>query len=104
MLTGLTLYSLGLLIYCIHHFIAAIQQEGGFSKLNAFSGLESLHLRRWPAICFSAILPVQWTAERWRQWRHSRLRQAGRCIHCKYNLTDNVSGVCPECGTPFTLA
>jgi len=22
----------------------------------------------------------------------------GLCIHCGYNLTGNVSGVCPECG------
>lgn len=24
--------------------------------------------------------------------------RAGRCWHCNYNLTGNVSGVCPECG------
>jgi hypothetical protein len=24
------------------------------------------------------------------------------CRHCGYNLTGNVSGVCPECGTPIT--
>lgn len=24
-----------------------------------------------------------------------------RCVVCNYNLSDNVSGVCPECGTPF---
>jgi len=25
-------------------------------------------------------------------------RRRGRCIECGYNLTGNVSGVCPECG------
>lgn len=25
----------------------------------------------------------------------------GVCISCGYNLTGNVSGVCPECGTPI---
>ena len=29
-------------------------------------------------------------------WR----RRAGRCLHCGYDLTGNVSGICPECGTP----
>ena len=24
-----------------------------------------------------------------------------RCNNCDYNLTDNVSGVCPECGVPI---
>ena len=23
------------------------------------------------------------------------------CIYCSYNLTDNVSGICPECGNPI---
>lgn len=26
--------------------------------------------------------------------------QAGRCPQCGYNLTDNVSNPCPECGAP----
>jgi hypothetical protein len=28
-----------------------------------------------------------------------RVRAAGCCSSCGYNLTGNVSGVCPECGT-----
>lgn len=27
-----------------------------------------------------------------------RRRADGLCVHCGYNLTGNVSGVCPECG------
>jgi hypothetical protein len=27
---------------------------------------------------------------------------AAHCSHCGYNLTGNVSGVCPECSTPVT--
>jgi hypothetical protein len=26
------------------------------------------------------------------------------CVHCHYNLTGNVSGICPECGTPIPAA
>ena len=27
-----------------------------------------------------------------------RYRESGHCTRCGYNLTGNVSGVCPECG------
>ena len=33
--------------------------------------------------------------------RNTRKRHlAGHCKSCNYNLTGNVSGICPECGTP----
>ena len=32
--------------------------------------------------------------------RHQR-RRRGRCEECGYDLTGNVSGVCPECGNGF---
>jgi hypothetical protein len=32
-------------------------------------------------------------------WRDHRRRPPGHCRICGYNLTGNVSGVCPECGT-----
>lgn len=33
-----------------------------------------------------------------------RRRVQGLCRRCRYDLTGNASGVCPECGTPITLA
>jgi hypothetical protein len=30
--------------------------------------------------------------------RRSRRWGRGECLHCGYELTGNVSGVCPECG------
>ena len=34
-------------------------------------------------------------------WRYDLRRfPAGHCFTCGYNLTGNVSGICPECGTP----
>jgi hypothetical protein len=45
-----------------------------------------------------AILPTIWLIN----WGFRRVRrpvQPGVCRKCGYNLTGNVSGVCPECGT-----
>ena len=33
-----------------------------------------------------------------RRWRRDR---EGLCVKCGYNLTGNVSGICPECGRPI---
>ncbi|HUU83124.1 MAG TPA: hypothetical protein VM243_06425 [Phycisphaerae bacterium] len=38
-----------------------------------------------------------WMTYRRRPALYGRL-EAGRCLHCGYDLTGNVSGVCPECG------
>ena len=48
-----------------------------------------------PVVVLStAVLPVLHLLRRRRRLR------PGQCAHCGYNLTGNVSGVCPECGTP----
>ena len=31
-------------------------------------------------------------------WLRRRRLRRGHCEHCGYDLTGNVSGVCPECG------
>ncbi|MHC4444904.1 MAG: hypothetical protein ACYTBZ_14425 [Planctomycetota bacterium] len=37
-------------------------------------------------------------------WWYPRLIPAGHCQHCGYNLTGNVSGVCPECGEGINVS
>lgn len=34
--------------------------------------------------------------------RRRRRRKRGQCLRCGYNLTGNISGVCPECGSATT--
>jgi len=37
-------------------------------------------------------------------YKHVRPRlPANCCTRCSYDLTGNVSGICPECGTPTTI-
>ena len=47
------------------------------------------------ALCVYPRLPF--TRRRWR-------RKHGLCVSCGYNLTGNVSGACPECGTEVSRA
>jgi hypothetical protein len=34
-------------------------------------------------------------------WKKARKNCNGHCVKCRYDLTGNISGVCPECGTPI---
>ena len=52
------------------------------------------------AIEISMLLPVIWVALRIRRSLR-RENQPGHCQQCGYDLTGNVSGICPECGTVF---
>jgi hypothetical protein len=36
-------------------------------------------------------------------WKDARRPLPGHCTACGYNLTGNVSGVCPECGTSVAV-
>jgi hypothetical protein len=56
-----------------------------------------------PVLCFSLMLAGAAHGLA-RIAIRSRERRSGppRCPECDYNLTGNVSGVCPECGTPIT--
>ncbi len=42
---------------------------------------------------------LMWLSRRW-----SRMPSGHFCRSCGYDLTGNVSGVCPECGTPISTA
>lgn len=50
----------------------------------------------WAIASLFALLPAIRLSGWWRK-RHSL--RAGLCPSCSYDLTGNLSGVCPECGT-----
>jgi len=54
-----------------------------------------------PAALPFVILAAPWVVRRAVQARRDRCERCGRCRSCGYDLTGNVSGVCPECGTPL---
>jgi hypothetical protein len=54
----------------------------------------------WFACLITALLPARFV------WRRTRRRRwtAGHCRRCGYDLTANVSGICPECGATIAQA
>lgn len=51
----------------------------------------------WSVVAASAIPPAYWLVLR-RRWRRRRLREAGRCEQCGYDVRVTPHR-CPECGT-----
>jgi hypothetical protein len=51
----------------------------------------------WLAALLTAVLPGWWVV---RDMLPRRTAAAAACRSCGYDLTANLSGVCPECGVP----
>jgi hypothetical protein len=51
------------------------------------------------ALVFWCVLYGVLVRRAMRPWRTARRLALGLCSGCGYNLTANISGVCPECGT-----
>lgn len=54
-----------------------------------------LILPLWTILIATTVYPLYWIL------RYRRTRP-GQCHYCGYNLTGNISGICPECGKPVT--
>ncbi len=73
------------------------RRERNRLKRKNFIRVEVLRLPLWaPFILFAAYPTIAFIRGPLRRYRR---RRKGLCIPCGYDLTGNVSGVCPECGT-----
>lgn len=74
--------------------------DGGALNTNGYRAAHrhwSFRLYLWVPFVLFATYP-SWLMMR---WVHKRARpRPGECSKCLYDLTGNVSGICPECGTP----
>lgn len=59
----------------------------------------ALDLSMLSAISVGLGLLCRWTAIGRQRFERRRTARVGRCLVCSYDLTGNVSGTCPECGT-----
>lgn len=69
-----------------------------FGPRPAYSLRSNLHVPFWLLLIVLAAGPATsvYLLER---LKVRRRRKRGLCVKCCYNLTGNISGVCPECGT-----
>src|SRR4051812_42639250 len=59
------------------------------------------HISSTLAVILGGLWATYTAALVWRlRWIARRDHPIGHCDSCGYSLTGNVSGVCPECGTP----
>ncbi len=47
----------------------------------------------------AADFVIAWLGYKGLRWKYEFI-DGIKCLECMYDLTGNVSGVCPECGTP----
>lgn len=60
-----------------------------------------LYAPLWALITVLGVYPtVAFIRGPVRRWRR---RKKGACLKCAYDLTGNVTGVCPECGTAISV-
>jgi len=74
-------------------------------NLPAYGYMSRYVLNLWPVICVAAVLPLAVALRILFQYHRQRLRSsAHHCLTCNYDLTGNISGVCPECGAACKAA
>ena len=66
------------------------------------SNFYALVIPLWFLLCAFLVVPVCRAGSYARRIVSARRKAAGLCAACGYDLTGNVSGVCPECGRGAT--
>jgi hypothetical protein len=74
-----------------------IPPGAGFPDPTVEWGCVAVQTPLWLLLAISSSYPIlAFIRGPLRRWRR---RRRGLCVNCAYNLTGNVSGICPECGT-----
>ena len=95
-----TLSELHFLGFALEHEVSMLYRHTPEGKLPYVPPIWTrrvlVQLPMWfPTVLFAAYPIFAFIRGPLRRWRR---RRKGLCITCGYDLTGNVSGVCPECG------
>jgi hypothetical protein len=83
-----------LIVVCDHVSLWLFWFDWHQKSLRTPGAVTQLHIYLWVPL----VLCVGIIAARLIVWNRQRRKPAGSCQHCGYDLTGNVSGICPECG------
>ena len=85
-------------LYCME-----VDQSGYLTGRGYYApGPTTLHFDYSKIVLITLLLPLTRCIYLTNRWLRSHKRDRSLCPNCKYNLTANTSGVCPECGTAVT--
>lgn len=83
-----------------HHFTVFFTVGTGLPSMEVVADRLDMRVPTWVAFALFGVYPtaasIGGLLSTWRRWHRHR---NGWCIGCGYNLTGNISGACPECGT-----
>jgi hypothetical protein len=77
-------------------YLMAFSRPDALASATAFTQRYILGLPVWYLMCLFSAYPL--CALIRGPLRRRRRRKRGLCVGCGYDLTGNVSGICPECG------
>jgi hypothetical protein len=80
----------------LHLWPLGADDDAGFRNLFE---CRAVVVRDWLLASVLALLPAVQIAKVALAHRRARNRPLDHCVRCDYDLTGNISGVCPECGT-----
>ena len=79
----------------LHSAVASIDDYAGSFSVRMVQNVSTrLYVRLWAIGLAFAIAPAAWIL----RFAMKRRIKPGCCAACGYDLTGNISGVCPECG------
>ncbi len=86
---------MGLIWHRVSDHPSGQQLPDGSWKFTSSADKHEVSIQLWPVLSIIAVYPVIVLV---RYFAVLGVPQPGHCRNCGYNLTGNVSGVCPECG------
>ena len=87
------------LILACHWWLHRDSAAGSFDESAVFLAFTKVIM----VLIMTFLFGLSYGLSRFAYWKLRWQRvEPGTCVRCDYNLTGNVTGICPECGEPIS--